>query len=268
VSGTVAISNPTANPETGLAKDATLTTRLPAALDADGGIKTHVQNTVPVTGTFWQATQPVSLATNTPDVTDRAARLLGHVTVDNASLTVATGLTQPLTDTQLRASAVPVSGTFFQATQPVSMATQTPTLQGMGAASNTPTGVVSLGNTLGKTNVLKTGNLASSAVTADQVILTYTVTSGKTFYLEYFDFSARLTTFATTATFFGAASLETPSGTKVYTIDLSGAGATQWIGQDLSEPIAIAAGTVVRVVCTPSATTAFTWKANFGGYEK
>lgn len=69
-----------------------------------------------VTGTFFQATQPVSLATNTPDVTDRAARLLGHVTVDNASLAV----TGPLTDTQLRASAVPVSGTFFQGTQPVS----------------------------------------------------------------------------------------------------------------------------------------------------
>lgn len=39
--------------------------------------------------------------------------------------TVATGLTQPLTDAQLRASAVPVSGTFFQATQPVSRAERT-----------------------------------------------------------------------------------------------------------------------------------------------
>jgi hypothetical protein len=29
-------------------------------------------------------TQPVSIATNTPDVTDRSARLLGHVTVDSA----------------------------------------------------------------------------------------------------------------------------------------------------------------------------------------
>lgn len=38
---------------------------------------------VPVTGAFFQATQPVSLAANTPDVTDRAARLLGHVQVDN-----------------------------------------------------------------------------------------------------------------------------------------------------------------------------------------
>lgn len=47
----------------------------------------------------------VSLASNTPDVTDRSARLLGHVTVDNVSFAV----TGPLTDAQLRASAIPVS---------------------------------------------------------------------------------------------------------------------------------------------------------------
>lgn len=50
----------------------------------------------PVTGTFWQATQPVSGTVavsnfpagfaNTDDVTDRAARLLGHVTVDSSAL--------------------------------------------------------------------------------------------------------------------------------------------------------------------------------------
>lgn len=71
VDGTVAVSNMVAAVETGLAKDATLTTRLPAALDADGGVKVHVQSAVPVTdnggsitvdGTFWQATQPTSLA--------------------------------------------------------------------------------------------------------------------------------------------------------------------------------------------------------------
>lgn len=67
---------------------------------------TFFQATQPVSGAFFQATQPVSLATNTPDVTDRAARLLGHVTIDNASLAV--------------------TGTFFQATQPVSLATNTP----------------------------------------------------------------------------------------------------------------------------------------------
>ncbi len=40
------------------------------------------------------------------DVSDRAARLLGHVTVDTAPTTAVTG---PLTDAQLRATAVPVS---------------------------------------------------------------------------------------------------------------------------------------------------------------
>jgi hypothetical protein len=84
-------------------------TQLPVALAAGGGLK--------VEGIVGGVAQPVSLATNTPDVTDRAARLLGHVTVDSAPTTAVTG---PLTDTQLRASAVPVSGTFFQATQPVS----------------------------------------------------------------------------------------------------------------------------------------------------
>ncbi len=54
-------------------------------------------HTQPVSGTFWQATQPVS----------------GTVTAN-------TGLSQPLTNTELRAAAVPVSGTFFQTTQPVS----------------------------------------------------------------------------------------------------------------------------------------------------
>jgi hypothetical protein len=56
-----------------------------------------VSGSVAVTGTFYQATQPVSIAS-----------------------TVA--VSGPLTDTQLRASAVPVSGAFWQSTQPVSIA--------------------------------------------------------------------------------------------------------------------------------------------------
>lgn len=88
---------------------------------------TAITGSVAVTGTFWQATQPVSLASTT---------ITGSVAV-----------TGPLTDAQLRLTAVPVSlasttvtgsvavtgtfwqatqpvsGTFFQATQPVSIAT-------------------------------------------------------------------------------------------------------------------------------------------------
>ena len=129
-------------------------------------------------------------------------------------------------------------------------------------------GAVSLGTRAGKTVVMKTGNLVTTATTADQVILTYTVTSGKTFYLEYLSIDARLTTFATTATWFGAASLENPSGTKLITDDLSGPGAVTRPPYMFEEPIPIASATVIRVVCTPGATTSYTWKANFGGYEK
>lgn len=68
---------------------------------------------------------PASVAiigTVTADVTDRAARLLGHVTVDNASLAVTGPMTDaqfaahlplavtgPLTDAELRASPVDVT---------------------------------------------------------------------------------------------------------------------------------------------------------------
>ena len=127
---------------------------------------------------------------------------------------------------------------------------------------------VTLGNSDGKTNVLVTGTLASSATTGDQVILTYTVTAGKTLFLEFLDFSARLTTYAATATLFGTLSLETPAGTKLYTMDVFHAGTLDGKVITFPEPVPVAAGTVVRVVCTPAAATAFTWRANFGGYEK
>lgn len=113
------------------------------ALGWDGAnvraLKTAADGTLAVSGTFFQATQPVSLAAAV-DVSDRVARLLGHVTVDNASIAItAAALPLPagaateatlalikaktdnldvalstravtgLTDAQLRASAVPVS---------------------------------------------------------------------------------------------------------------------------------------------------------------
>jgi hypothetical protein len=68
----------------------------------------------PVTGTFWQATQPVSGPLT--DAQIRATALPVSGTFWQATQPVS----GPLTDTQLRATAVPVSGTFFQATQPVS----------------------------------------------------------------------------------------------------------------------------------------------------
>jgi hypothetical protein len=78
---------------------------------------------VPVSGTFFQATQPVSIASSvavTGPLTD--GQLRATPVPVSGTVTANTGLTQPLTDAQLRATPVPVSGTFFQATQPVSAA--------------------------------------------------------------------------------------------------------------------------------------------------
>jgi len=131
------------------------------------------------------------------------------------------------------------------------------------------TSQVSLGNSRGKTVIGKTGNLVTTGSGADQVILTYTVTAGKTLYLQYIDVTARLTTYATTATLFGTASLENPAATKLVTAMIANAGVINPpYHKEFSEPIPIAAGTVIRIVCTPAAVTSFTWQANFGGYEK
>jgi hypothetical protein len=282
VSGTVTVNAGTNLNTSALALDATLTggtqksklvdtggTNV-ASISAAGALKVDGSAvTQPVSGTFWQATQPVS------------------GTFFQA--------TQPVSIAAMPTT--PVTGTFFQATQPVSgtvtanagsgtftvsgtvtanagtgtLATSLaslPALTVAAAASSSPVGSVSLGNNLGKTNQLKTGTLVTTAVTADQTVLTFTVTAGKVFYLQYVTVMARLTTFATTATFFGTCSLETPSGTKVLTYGPSGPGITDQFTVNFEEPIPIAAGVVVRLVCTPSAVTSFTWYGNFGGYEK
>jgi len=129
----------------------------------------------------------------------------------------------------------------------------------------------SLGNTGGKTTVLKTGNLVTTAVTVDQVVLTYTVTAGKTFFLEYLDMSGAQTAPAGgTSVALGTISTETPSGTKVISKRFIGGGATpiaDW-SASFAEPLPIVAGTVIRVVVTPASATSMTWFANFGGYER
>lgn len=85
---------------------------------------TNAQDWVPMTqpggseggGTVTQGPAGASPWLITGDV---AALVTGSVTATISGTPTVTG---PLTDSQLRAAAVPVSGTFFQATQPVSVA--------------------------------------------------------------------------------------------------------------------------------------------------
>jgi ribosomal protein L30E len=117
-------------------------------------------------------------------------------------------------------------------------------------------------------NILATGALASSAGTADQVILTYTVPAGKTFYLSYFEANVKLTTFATTATDFGPVSLR-QNGVKKLTFMNAGPGVLNApVYVELPDALPFQAGDVLTVVCTPTAVTPFTWEANIAGFEK
>src|ERR1019366_7314693 len=88
------------------------------------GVNAYITNTIPVTGTFWQATQPVS----------------GEVAVSNFPSTVA------------------VTGTFWQATQPVSIASL-PLPSGASTAANQTTELASLASIDSKTPVLVSGSI-------------------------------------------------------------------------------------------------------------
>lgn len=136
--------------------------------------------------------------------------------------------------------------------------------------SSLPSGVNSLSNSTGKTNVLRTGSLTTTLTTADQVVLTYTVTAGKTLFLQYFTLMARLTALSATASVLGTMSVETPSGTKVFTTSFTNPTVSLIRPTVIvvAEPIPIPAGTVLRMVCTPAAVSSMLWIANFGGFEK
>jgi len=88
---------------------------------SDGG------GSLTVDGTFWQATQPVSLATNTPDVTDRAAREVGRVRLWDGTdeATIMPLRTAPAsTEKVLNVREIPNRLATFNAT----IATQTPAI--------------------------------------------------------------------------------------------------------------------------------------------
>jgi hypothetical protein len=130
------------------------------------------------------------------------------------------------------------------------------------------TGVVqtSLGNTNKSFKGIQ-GNLNTSTTASYQIIATYTVTAGKTFYLQYFDCSGNTETAAASAAAFGVCSLSI-GGNIIYQQYLHGSGTAGPFPIYLSEPIPVTAGTVISWLATPVATTAFYWYANIGGYEK
>ena len=120
----------------------------------------NVAGTVPVSGTFWQTTQPVSLASL--PVLPAGTNAIGSVTVSNLPATQAVSGTVNVGNFPATQA---VTGTFWQATQPVSLASL-PTL---------PAGT----NTIGALKLTDGTNTASVDASGNQkVTLTTAIPAG------------------------------------------------------------------------------------------
>lgn len=124
-------------------------------------------------------------------------------------------------------------------------------------------------STAAATNVLKTAQLVSTATTADQVVLTYTVTAGKTLYLQYVIMGGYLTSQPGNANpiDLGDMHVQTPSGTTFIQTERFHPKIADLV-VSFPQAIPIAAGVAIRITVTPVTTTSITWEANFGGYER
>lgn len=266
-------------------------------------------NSIPVVLASDQSSHPVTQGTSPWTVSldsnslPSGSNQIGHVITDTGSTTVVSSVTNPVTVIQPTGSNLHVDVDNFPSVQAVSQS-GTWTVAGVATAANQSTEItnltsivsnqtnstqktqivdgsgntlgvnafpviVSLGNTDSKTIKMLTGTLVTTSTTADQVVLTYTVTTGKTFYMQYFTMTGYETTLPGNSNpiFLGTLSFESPAGTKLFRGDQVSPYA-QPNGPIFSEPMFFSAGTVVRIVVTPSLATSFTWIANIGGYEK
>jgi hypothetical protein len=140
-----------------------------------------------------------------------------------------------------------VTGTFWPTTQPIS-------------------GSVSLGVN-NKTPIMINGVLTSSTTATEQLVCSYTVPAGMTFYLQYVDMSVLFGAPTLTPTLHGYSLLESPAGTTLYHM-YSDNQTMNPVGREFSEPIPFSSGSVIRITANPYTTTLRYWVGNFGGYIK
>lgn len=136
-------------------------------------------------------------------------------------------------------------------------------------AGSIPALSVSLGSSVAKSQVMKTGITTTASVAHNQV-LNYTTSTGKTFYITYAEIEGRLSTVSGTAGLLANCALEIPQGTTVASFQLFNAthGAIDRVIIAPAEPIVATSGQIVTGACDPAAATSTVFKVNFGGYEK
>lgn len=146
-------------------------TELAAAINASSQMDVNIAATitVPVSGTFWQATQPVSIAATVGvDVSDEATRLLGVVYGSQGAQLQQKVTTNDLIVT-LDGESVAVTGTFWQTTQPVSGTFWQATQPISAASLPLPTGAATEATLL--TIDTDTGNIVTSVQLLDNLVL-------------------------------------------------------------------------------------------------
>ncbi|NDD55474.1 hypothetical protein EBZ39_16690 [bacterium] len=109
--GVVTIGGGTVTIGAGTAQIGSVTASISGTVPVSG---TFWQATQPVSGTFWQATQPVSLTSTTVTVSSIPALAAGTAQIGSVTAFIS--------------GTVPVSGTFWPETQPVSLAATTVTI--------------------------------------------------------------------------------------------------------------------------------------------
>jgi len=140
--------------------------------DTTNGSWVNIKNSIslPVTGTFWQSTQPIS-ATQLPS--SLGAQAVGS----SLSVTPATASSWPVTGTFWQATqpvslasmpTTPVTGTFWQATQPIS-ATQLPSSLGAQAAGSSLSVVPATSSTFATQDAATTATGSGVGSTAHRI---------------------------------------------------------------------------------------------------
>ena len=197
---------------------------------SSGGIA--VTGPVSVTGTFWQATQPVSLASLPLPIGAVASSQIPAALDGSGFLKVHE---QGVANVSVQNATLAVTGTFWQATQPVSatilplptnaaeetggnlatIASQMPAATAKGIQASV-FGCIQQPKDSGRTTVvLSTPQAGVASVTAEALLsfnmmkgatqstaqTSYTVAAGKTLRIQFIRFKARFTTPSTTVTF-------------------------------------------------------------------
>lgn len=246
--------------------DAEVTLKTPAGVDllgqqtSAGSLPVVIasnQTAIPVTGTFWQATQPVS-------GTVTANQGTSPWVISATTLPLPTGAATSALQTTGNASLAAIDAGIPAALGQTTMANSLPVVI---ASNQTPVPVTF--STAAATNILKTAAITTTSATAGQVILTYTVTAGKTFFLQYIAMGAYLSSQPGNSNpiNLGTASMETPSGTIVVQSERFHPKISDFV-LTFPQAIPIASGVVIRVTADPSSTSSTVWEANFGGYER